>query len=98
MGPFLAITLIVYFGLNLVEGDHGLLAWLQRSRQVHGAETTLAATEDELARLRHRADLLKGNHLDADLLDERARAALNAIGRDEIVIFTPPDESGRGSN
>jgi cell division protein FtsB len=36
---------------------------------------------------------LKGNHLDADLLDERARAALNAIGPNEIVIFTPPGES-----
>jgi cell division protein FtsB len=98
MGPFLAITLIVYFGLNLVQGDHGLLAWVQRSRQVHSAETTLAATEDELAHLRHRADLLKGDHLDTDLLDERARAALNAIGPDEIVIFTPADESGRDPN
>ncbi len=97
MGPFLAITLIVYFGLNLVQGDHGLLAWVQRSRQVHSAETTLAATDDELAHLRHRADLLKGNHLDRDLLDERARAALNVIGPDEIVIFTPPNESGRES-
>jgi len=98
IGPFLAITLIVYFGLNLVQGDHGLLAWVQRSRQVHSAETTLAGTEDELGRLRHRADLLKGDHLDPDLLDERARAALNAIGRDEIVIFTPASESGRGAN
>jgi cell division protein FtsB len=98
MGPFLAITLIVYFGLNLVQGDHGLLAWVQRSHQVHSAENTLAATEDELAHLRHRADLLKGNHLDADLLDERARAALNVIGHDEMVIFTPANESGRESN
>jgi cell division protein FtsB len=93
LGPFFAILLIVYFGLNLVQGDHGLMAWLQRARQVHGAETTLAATETELAQLRHRAALLKGDHLDPDLLDERARAALNAIGPNEIVIFTPPAES-----
>jgi cell division protein FtsB len=93
LGPFVAIVLIVYFGLNLIQGDHGLIAWLQRAHQVHAAETRLAATDDELGRLRHRADLLKGNHLDADLLDERARAALNAIGPNEIVIFTPPGES-----
>jgi cell division protein FtsB len=92
LGPFLAIVLIVYFGLNLIQGDHGLMAWLRRAHQVHAAEMTLAATDDRLAQLRHRTDLLKGEHLDADLLDERARAALNAIGPDEIVIFTPPAE------
>src|SRR6185312_563015 len=92
IGPVVSIVLIVYFGLNLLQGDHGLLAWVQRAHQVHAAETQLAATEDELARLRHRSELLKGNHLDADLLDERTRAALNSIGQDEIVIFTPPEK------
>ena len=90
LGPFLAIALIVYFGLNLMQGDHGLLAWLRRAHQVRAAEVTLAATDSELAKLRHRTDLLKGNHLDPDLLDERARAALDTIGPDEIVIFTAP--------
>jgi len=92
-GPFLAIALVVYFALNLIQGDHGLIAWLQRAHQVHAAEITLAATDDQLARLRHRADLLKGNPLDPDLLDERTRAALNEIGPDEIVIFLPPDKA-----
>jgi cell division protein FtsB len=89
LGPFLAIALILYFGLNLIEGDHGLMAWLRRAHQVHTAEATLAATDTELTQLRHRTDLLKGNRLDPDLLDERARAALNAIGPDEVVIFMP---------
>ncbi len=99
LGPFLAIVLIVYFGLNLIQGDHGLMAWLRRSHQVRAAEVTLAATDGELTRLRHRADLLKGDRLDPDLLDERARAALNAIGPDEIVIFTAPaDYPGKPIN
>jgi cell division protein FtsB len=89
LGPFLAIALIVYFGLNLVQGDHGLLAWVRRAHQVRVAEADLAQTEGELGRLRHRTDLLKGDHLDPDLLDERSRAALDAIGPDEIVIFEP---------
>jgi len=87
-----SIVLMLYFAINLIQGDHGLLAWAQRARQVHAAESQLAATDDELARLRHRSELLKGNHLDADLLDERTRAALNSIGPDEIVIFTPPEK------
>jgi cell division protein FtsB len=98
LGPFLAIALIVYFALNLIQGDHGLLAWARRGHQVRVAEATLAQTESELGRLRHRADLLKGDHLDPDLLDEQARAALNAIGPDEIVIFEPAQNSGGKSN
>jgi cell division protein FtsB len=98
LGPFLAIVLIVYFGLNLIQGDHGLMAWLRRAHQVHAAETTLATADDELGRLRHRTDLLKGDHLDPDLLDERARAALNAISPDEIVIFTPPAKTAPNDN
>lgn len=93
VGPFLAIVLILYFGFNLVQGDHGLMAWLQRAHQLHAAETTLADTNTELTDLRHRADLLKGDHLDPDLLDERARAALNEIGPDEVVIFAPTQTS-----
>jgi cell division protein FtsB len=89
VGPFLAIVLILYFGFNLIQGDHGLMAWLKRAHQLHAAQVTLAETEGELGRLRHRAELLKGDHLDPDLLDERARAALNEIGPNEVVIFTP---------
>ncbi len=98
LGPFLAIALIVYFGLNLVQGDHGLLAWARRSHQVRVAEATLAQTEGELGRLRHRADLLKGDRLDPDLLDERSRASLNVIGPDEIVIFEPVGNGGVRGN
>jgi cell division protein FtsB len=98
IGPFFAIVLILYFALNLIEGDHGLMAWLRRAHQVHDAEMTLAATDTALAHLRHRTDLLKGNQLDPDLLDERNRASLNTIGQNEIVIFAPTAESAPKSN
>ena len=93
LGPFLAILMIVYFGLNLIQGDHGLMTWLRRVHEVRAAETTLDATETKLVHLRHRTDLLKASHLDPDLLDERARAALNAIGSNEVVIFTPASDA-----
>jgi cell division protein FtsB len=94
LGPFLAIVLILYFAFNLVQGDHGLIAWSQKQQQVQAAQASLAQTEDELRGLRHRADLLKGDHLDPDLLDERARAALNEVGPNEVVIFTPETPVG----
>jgi cell division protein FtsB len=91
-GPFVAIALIVWFGLNLVQGDRGLLAWAKLAREVRAAEATLAATEAEKGRLDHRIGLLKADHLDPDMLDERARATLNLIGPDEVVIFPPPEK------
>jgi cell division protein FtsB len=93
VGPFLALALIAYFGLNLVQGDHGLLAWARAAHKVHAAQATLALAEAEKNRLEHRASLLKGDHLDRDMLDERARAALNVIGPNEIVVFTGPENN-----
>jgi len=59
VGPFLAIAAIVYFGLNLVHGDHGLLAWARLARQVDAAEATRAAVAVERTSLEHRTSLLK---------------------------------------
>jgi len=89
IGPFLAIALIGYFALNIMQGDRGLRAWVRLAHDVHAAEARLAAAEAERAQLENRAGLLKSNHLDPDLLDERARAALNVIGPSEMVIFLP---------
>jgi cell division protein FtsB len=89
VGPFVAITLILYFGYNLVQGDHGLRAWVRREHQVKAAQAELDVTAAQLAALRHRTNLLKGNQLDPDLLDAQARSALNVIGPNEIVIFGP---------
>lgn len=91
IGPFLALALIVYFGLNLVQGDRGLLAWMRLDREVRVAGLRLADSNAERQRLEHRASLMKADHLDPDMLDERARAALNLIGPNEQVIFLPAD-------
>jgi len=91
VGPAFAIVAILYFGLNLVQGDRGFLAWMRLGREVRAAEAALAQTEAERLRLEHRASLLKGDHLDPDMLDERARAALNTIGPNESVIFLPAE-------
>ncbi|MGH6988461.1 MAG: FtsB family cell division protein [Stellaceae bacterium] len=97
VGPFVAIALIVYFSFNLVGGDHGLKAWVHRERQMKVARAELHATAARLAALRHRANLLKGDHLDRDLLDQQARSALNEIGPDEIVIFKADGETPAAS-
>ncbi|MGH7089002.1 MAG: FtsB family cell division protein, partial [Stellaceae bacterium] len=86
-GPVAAVSLVAYFSYHLVEGDRGLMAWRQSSEQIRIAEAELAQITAQEASLRHRVSLLEPNHLDRDLLDERARAVLNLAGKDERVIF-----------
>jgi cell division protein FtsB len=87
IGPVLGISLVVYFAYHLVQGDRGFMAWMRLNQQVRDAKITLAAVATERAVLEHRVYLLRPEHLDRDLLDERARSQLNLIGPNETVIF-----------
>jgi cell division protein FtsB len=87
IGPILGISLCAYFAYHLVQGDRGLMAWIRLNQQVREAKTTLAAVEVERSTLERRVDLLRPDHLDRDMLDERARAVLNLIGPNEVAIF-----------
>ena len=89
LGPILGISLCGYFAFHLVEGDRGLLAWVRLSQQLREAKATLAEAEGERRTLERRVELLKPEHLDRDMLDERARSQLDLVGRNEIVIVTP---------
>ncbi len=87
IGPVLGISLVAYFAYHLVQGDRGLMAWVRLEQQVAEANMALAAVEAQRATLEHRVDLLRPQHLDPDLLDERARRELDLIGPHETVIF-----------
>jgi len=87
IGPVLGISLVVYFAYHLVQGDRGLTAWLRLSHELRAAEMTLAGVEAERAALERRVDLMRPEHLDRDMLDERARSQLNLVGPDDVVIF-----------
>jgi cell division protein FtsB len=89
VGPILGISLCGYFAFHLVEGDRGLLAWLRLSQQLRDARATLAEAEAERSTLERRVQLLRPEHLDRDMLDERARSQLDLVGRNDIVIVTP---------
>ena len=89
VGPFLGLTAVVYFAYHTVQGDRGLLAWWRVNQEIKQAEETLSQLEDVRDNLDHQARLLRPDHLDADMLEERARLMLN-MGRDnEVVILRP---------
>jgi cell division protein FtsB len=89
IGPFLGLTAVVYFGYHTIQGDRGLMAWWRLNQEIKQAEESLSHLEDARDNLDHRASLLRPDHLDPDMLEERARLMLN-LGRDDEVIVLRP--------
>ena len=88
-GPVLGVSLACYFAYHLVEGDRGLMAWLRLSQQLKEAKSLEVAVRAQRDALDHRVGLLRPEHLDRDMIDERARETLNLAGPREIIILRP---------
>ncbi len=80
----LALVYLIYYG---IQGDRGLLAWIQSGQDVVVAEQKLALQRAERDTLAQRVALLRPEGLDLDLLDERVRAVLNLADPNDIIIL-----------
>ena len=85
--PVLAAGFFAYFGYHAVNGDLGLEAAkgfeqrrLERLVELEGLVKQRKELEREVA-------LMSDGSLEKDILDEKARYALNVSRIDEIVIF-----------
>ena len=87
LGPLIGFGAVVYFAYHTVEGDRGVLAWVRLQNDIADAELQLAKVSTERQQLEHRVLLLRPDHLDPDMLEERARAMLNMGRSDEVVVF-----------
>ena len=90
--PAIGVCVVAYFLYYAVQGDRGLIALKQFQGEIATAEAVLEQVRAERERLDRRAQLMRSDHLDPDMLDERARSMLNLTTRDEIVIPYPPGQ------
>jgi cell division protein FtsB len=74
-----------------VQGDHGWLAQLRLQNQVDVAQENLLVLQKERQELEHRVQLMRPDHLDPDLLDEKSREMLNYSKPGEIIILNAPN-------
>ncbi len=94
--PVLAACLVAYFAYHAVQGDRGFKAWVLLKQELQRAEAAQARLKAERQRLEQRVGLLQPEHLDPDMLEERARLLLNYGHEDDYVILLPPgDGPGR---
>jgi cell division protein FtsB len=85
--PMLGACVAGYFVYHAVQGDRGIVAWMQLNQQIRVAEDELAKTDIERQEMEQRVALLSNSSLDLDMLEERARVMLNFAHPEDLVIF-----------
>ncbi len=81
------VAVIGYFAFHAVEGDRGLRAYFALTLQTELVRAERDALREEREAIEQRVNLLKPDSLDLDMLDERARMALNKVHEDDLVIL-----------
>ncbi len=76
-----------YFAYHAVEGDYGLLALAKLKDRVASLESELAAAQQERRQMESHVALMRPESLDRDMIDERAREALNMADAKDLVIL-----------
>jgi cell division protein FtsB len=86
----LAVMFIGYFAFNAFTGDHGLRAQQDLGQQLASMRDELSRLKQERATWERRVALLRSDRLDPDMLEERARALLDAVDpRDATLLLNP---------
>ena len=88
--PFCCLLIMGYFAYHAVEGDYGLFALGKLQERVASLEAELAAARAEREQMESHVALMRPESLDRDMIDERAREALNMADAKDIVIFLDP--------
>ena len=87
MAPALCALALAYFLYHAVEGDRGLLAYLQLQNEIAQVEANLKVSAKRRVRLERRVRLMRPDGLDRDILAEQARKVLGLVEPGEVVIY-----------
>ncbi len=87
--PVLLLGVAAYFGWSATQGPRGLQSYDRQKDQLRLAQQELAGANTEADAWERRVAGLRTTHLDADTLDERARAMLNLASPADIVAMYP---------
>ena len=90
--PTMFLALCAYFAHNAIGGSRGTNAREIRYGEIVAARAELAAAVGERDAIERRVAGLGIEHLDRDMLEERVRALLNVVSKDEIIVpYAPTD-------
>jgi cell division protein FtsB len=87
-----AALYIGYFAFNAFTGAHGLRAQKDLDQTLVQMQAELARLKAEHVQWERRVALLRGDQIDPDMLDERARALLGLADPREMILLLHPQE------
>ncbi|WP_372023478.1 septum formation initiator family protein [Tistrella mobilis] len=80
--------LVSYFAFHAVQGDRGVVAWLQMRQQLAALDHQLDDARTERQRLEKQVALMRAESLDPDMLDEQVRRVLGYTdARDRVEFY-----------
>jgi cell division protein FtsB len=82
-----------YFVWHGVNGQRGLKAGVEYEQRIAELRTELAGLAAERGQWERRIALIRGEAIDADLLEEEARIGLGRVHRNDLVILLPPPDA-----
>ena len=82
----LLIAVLAVFGHSGLQGEHGLAALHEAQALERDLTAEFADISEDRRTLKNLVGRLDEHNLDLDLLDERARAMLGYVRREELVI------------
>lgn len=85
--PAITASCIGYFALHAHSGQYGIEEKADLARQLADRSAKLDELTVARVRLEKRVQLLHDGTLERDMIDERARRALNVVAANEIVIL-----------
>lgn len=86
------LSLALYFAYHLVNGDRGMGAYMRLTQELEEAKANEAVLASEVAAQRALVAGLSAESLDPDLLEERARAVLDMLRSDEVIVILPSQQ------
>ena len=81
--------LILYFGVQALTGERGLLSHGERAEMLERRQVELARLEDQRQDLEIRVRYMRTDNLSRDLLEERARVVLGFARPEDSLIPAP---------
>jgi cell division protein FtsB len=88
-GYAVALTATGYFAWSAWHGDRGLVARQHYEAQIAAREAQIKALKDEREAWQRRVSMMEAEHLDKDLLEERALSVLNAGHPNDVIVLLP---------
>lgn len=80
-------TVIFYLCYHMITGERGVLAFFRLNKEITKLHNELDTVRAERLNLEHKANLLKSESLDLDLLEEQAKSVLGYAKPQENILI-----------